>query len=179
MRGEEFLAGYPLVLDGYGWPLRIHDVLPWPDGVQAHLVATCEGSRVCLFDAQHFLHKHTYAGEREQVFVVAALAYRLFETVYEDDNQEFELTGTKAYFPVRAEEGGCLDEIKFMSHVETVREIDFHGTTLRAYTLTLAESDDFPLRLDVFAHPSVCEREFRAGDAISGFAWLFGAARGA
>jgi hypothetical protein len=66
-----------------------------------------------------------------------------------------------------------------MSHVETVREIDFHGTTLRAYTLTLAECDDFPLRLDVFAHPSVCEREFRPGDAISGFAWLFGAARGA
>jgi hypothetical protein len=107
MRGEEFLAGYPLVLDGYGWPLRIHEVLPWPDGVQAHLVATCEGSRVCLFDAQHFLHKQAYAGEREQVFVVAALAYRLFETVYENENQEFELTGTKAYFPVRAEEGAA------------------------------------------------------------------------
>ena len=33
LRNEQFVASYPLVLDGYGWPLRIHDTLTWPAAV--------------------------------------------------------------------------------------------------------------------------------------------------
>lgn len=177
LREEQFIAGYPLVVDGYGWPLKVHDTLTWPDQIQANLVVSCEGQRLCLFDTQHFLHKQSYIDERERTFVVGALAYKLFETMYDDPAQEAQLSGEKAFFPLRPEDGGCADEIKFMSHVETVREVDFHGVSLRAYTLTLAEPEDFPMRLDVFAHPNVCERDFLPGDPISGFAWLFGAAR--
>ena len=177
LRDEQFVAGYPLVVDGYGWPLKIHDTVTWPDQVQASLVTSCEGQRISLFDTQHFLHKHTYTDESEQMFVVGAIAYKLFDTLYESAEQEAELHETKAFFPLRDEDGGAIDEIKFMSHVEAVREIDFHGIPLLAYTLTLAEPEDFPMRIDVFAHASVCEREFQPGDAVSGFAWVFGAAR--
>ena len=177
LRNEEFVAGYPIVVDGFGWPLKIHDKITWPDGVQASLVASCEGQRISLFDAQHFLHKHTYSDESEHMFVVGAIAYKLFETMYESAEQEAELSQAKAFFPLREEDGGTSDEIKFMSHVEAVREVDFHGITLRAYTVTLAEPEDFPMRIDVFAHPSVCERDFQPGDPISGFAWVFGSAR--
>jgi hypothetical protein len=97
--------------------------------------------------------------------------------MYESPKQEAELSETNAFFPLRGEDGGCVDEIKFMSRVEAAREIDFHGITLRAYTVTLAEPEDFPMRIDVFAHPSVCQRDFQPGDPISGFAWVFGAAR--
>ena len=177
VRNEQFVAGYPMIVDGFGWPLKIHDTLTWPDQVQATLVASCEGQRICLFDTQHFLHKESYADTSERTFVVGALAYKLFETMYESPEQESELFATKAFFPLREEDGGCIDEIKFMSHVEAAREIDFHGITMRAYTVTLAEPEDFPMRIDVFAHPSVCERDFQVGDPISGFAWVFGAAR--
>ena len=178
LRNEQFIAGYPLVVDGYGWPLKIHDTLTWPDQVQASIVASCEGQRISLFDTQHFLHKDGYAGDSEQMFIVGAIAYKLFDTMYESAEQEAELSETKAFFPLRPEDGGGADEIKFMSHVEAVREIDFHGITLQAYTVTLAEPGEFPMRIDVFAHPTVCEREFQVGDPISGFAWVFGAARG-
>lgn len=177
LRNEEFVAGYPLVVDGFGWPLKIHDTVTWPDQVQASLVASCEGQRICLFDTQYFLHKEKYSDAAEKTFVVAALAYKMFDTMYESAEQEAELCNTKAFFPLRPEDGGSADEIKFMSHVESAREIDFHGITLRAYTVTLAEPEDFPMRIEVFAHPSVCERDFQPGDPISGFAWVFGAAR--
>lgn len=179
LRGDEFIAGYPIAVDGYGWPLKIHDRVTWPDGIQANLIASCEGARVCLFDAQHFLHRDSYSEESERTFVVAGLAYKLFDTVFESPEQKEKLAETKAYFPVDDAEGGRVDEIKFMSHVEVVREVDFWGTPLLAFTLTLAEPEDFPMRLDIFAHPSACEKEFRPGDRISGFAWLFGAARAA
>lgn len=178
LRNDQFVAAYPLVLDGYGWPLRIHDTLTWPDGVQANLMAKCDDFDICLFDTQHFLHKESYGGRRERSFVVAALAYKLFATEFESDDQEFDLFGKKEFFPLRPDEGGGVDEIKFASHVEVVREINFWGVKLVAYTLTLAETEDFPLRLEVFAHPSVCEKPFRVGEAVSGFAWLFGAAVG-
>ena len=178
LRNEEFIAGYPLVVDGFGWPLKIHDTITWPDQVQASLVASCEGQRICLFDTQHFLHKESYSDTSERTFVVGALAYKLFDTMYESAEQEAELSNTNAFFPLRAEEGGAVDEIKFMSRVEAVREVDFHGIAMRAYTVTLAEPEDFPMRIDVFAHPSVCEREFQPGEPVSGFAWVFGAARG-
>ena len=177
LRNEEFVAGYPIVVDGFGWPLKIHDTVTWPDQVQASLVASCEGQRICLVDAQHFLHKETYSDTSERTFVVGAIAYKLFETMYDNAQQEAELSQTKAFFPLQAEDGGAMDEIKFMSHVEAVREVDFHGITLRAYTVTLAEPEDFPMRIDVYAHPSVCERDFQPGEPISGFAWIFGAAR--
>lgn len=177
LRNEEFIAGYPIVVDGYGWPLKVHDTLTWPDQVQADIVASCEGQRICLFDTQHYLHKDSYSDTQERTFVVGALAYKLYDTIYESPEQEIQLAEEKAFFPLRPEDGGCVDEIKFMSHVEAAREIDFHGIPLRAYTVTLAEPDDFPMRIDVFAHPSVCERDFQPGDAISGFAWIFGAAR--
>lgn len=178
LRNEQFVAGYPLVLDGFGWPIRIHDTLTWPDGIQANLMGKCNEFDICLFDTQHFLHKDSYRGGRERTFVVAALAYKLFTTIYDNDDQEFELTGKKAFFPLRPEDGGGVDELKFMSHVEAVRELDFWGVPLLAYTVTLAETEEFPLRLEVFAHPSVCEKRFQVGDPISGFAWLFGAAHG-
>ena len=177
LRNEEFVAGYPMVVDGFGWPLKIHDTVTWPDQVQSSLVASCEGQRITLFDTQHFLHKHTYTDESEHMFVVGAIAYKLFDTMYDSPEQEAELRQTKAYFPLREEDGGTIDEIKFMSHVEAVREIDFHGIPMRAYTVTLAEPEEFPMRIDVFAHPSVCERDFAPGDAISGFAWEFETAR--
>ena len=177
LRNDQFIAGYPLVVDGYGWPLKIQDTLTWPDQVQASIVASCEGQHVCLFDTQHFLHKEQYVQDSEQMFVVGAIAYKLFDTMYESPEQEEELGDKKAFFPLRPEDGGCHDEIKFMSHVEVAREIDFHGINLRAYTVTLAEPEAFPMRIDVFAHPSVCEHDFRVGDPISGFAWIFGAAR--
>ena len=178
LRNEQFVAAYPLVLDGFGWPLRIHDTLTWPDGIQANLMAKCDDFDICLFDTQHFLHKESYVSGRERTFVVAALAYKLFTTIYENDDQEFDLAGKKSFVPLRPDEGGGVDELKFMSHVEAVRDVEFWGVRLVAYTVTLAESDEIPLRLEVFAHPSVCEKPFQVGDPISGFAWLFGAAHG-
>ena len=47
LRNQQFVAAYPLVLDGYGWPLRIHDTLTWPDGIHANLMAKCDGFDVC------------------------------------------------------------------------------------------------------------------------------------
>ena len=178
MRNEQFVAGYPLIVDGFGWPLKIHDTLTWPDQVQASLVASCEGQRICLFDTQHFLHKEHYAPDSEHMFVVGAIAYKLFDTMYESPAQEAELCQTNAFFPLRPEDGGCADEIKFMSRVEAARQIDFHGLSLQAYTVTLAEPNEFPMRIEVFSHASVCERDFQVGDPISGFAWVFGASRG-
>ena len=167
-------AVHPLVVDGFDWPLEICEVLPWPDGCQGHVIASCRGAQVCLYDTHYFLHQHRYRSGEPLQFTVAGLAYSLFGTVFEDEQQAVSLAETKAYFPVSQEEGGEVDEFKFMSHVEAVRETDFHGLPLLVYTVTIALPDDFPMRLDLFAHRSSCEKQFAVGDPISGFAWLFG-----
>ncbi|MCA9267465.1 MAG: hypothetical protein KDA41_03295 [Planctomycetales bacterium] len=172
-RDEQFLAGYPMLADGFGWPLKIRSIVPWPDGVQASLVAECEGTPLSLFDTQHFLNKASYNSGHEQTFIVGAIAYRLFAA----DDEPQPPHDAKAFLPATPEEGGQLDDIKFFTQVEAARDVDFWGVPLVAYTVTLAEPQRFPMRVDLFAHASACEKRFAPGDRISGFAWLFGAAR--
>lgn len=176
LRGQEFLTAYPIAESGYTWPMQVHDVHTWPSDVEAHLIASCHGARVCFFDAQYFRHRQLYQEQPQQNFAMAGLGYRLYETIFESAEQEQKLGDTKAYFPVGEDEGGEPDEIKFMSHVEGIREVNFWGIPLFAYTVTLALPDDFPMRLDVFAHATACDKAFSVGDRISGFAWLFGSA---
>ena len=172
-RAGEFLTAYPYDDNGFGWPIKVKEIYPWPNGVEGQVVGSCKEARVGLFDTLFFRNKDAYDRDVPLTFLVNGLAYKLFEG---EVPRGFSADYT-FYIPLTQEEEGGVDEVKFSSKVEAVEDVDFWGIPLIAYTLTLAVPEDFPLRLRMYSHASAGPRRFRVGDRLAGYAWLFGFAK--
>ena len=172
VRPGEVLAVYPYDDTGYGWPIAVQSIFPWANGLEAQVIGTCHGATIGFFDTLYFRNKGYYRQDVPLTFLISGLAYKLFEgEVPEDFSEEF-----TAYLPLTLAQEGGVDEVQFDSHVEEVREVDFWGIPLIAYTLTLATPEHFAMRLTMYSHESAGPRRFAPGERIRGIAWLFGSA---
>ena len=174
-RLDGVLTAYPYDDAGYEWPVEVKEVHAWPNGVEAQLVGSCNGARIGFFDTMFFKNGESYRQDVALTFLINGLAYKLSEgEVPEGFSEDY-----TCYLPQPPERGGGVDEVSFDSRIEDVKEVDFWGIPLIAYTLTLAVPNGFPLRLTVYSHESAGPRRFDPGDRVAGYAWLFGFARDA
>lgn len=173
-KGEvlEVLAIYPYAETSNSWPLQLDRIEESPDGLQARLYGQSGGAHFAVFDTLYFKnHGHYSVGETYEL-QVSAIAYQL------EFDEPAEASGGQSGFgalPVlTADRDAAEDEVVFHSTVEDVFECEFWGIELQVYLLTLLHTQDGPLRVELYTHPSLTERRFAVGDRVRGVAWLFG-----
>ncbi|MFO0621283.1 MAG: hypothetical protein U0745_07805 [Polyangia bacterium] len=168
----EVLAIYPYAETANSWPLQLDRIDESPDGLQARLCGQAGGAHFAVFDTLYFKnHEHYLVGETYEL-QVSAIAYQL------EFDEPAEASGGQSGFgalPVlTADRDAAEDEVVFHSTVEDVFECEFWGIELQVYLLTLLHTQDGPLRVELYTHPSLTERRFAVGDRVRGVAWLFG-----
>jgi len=173
-KGEvlEVLAIYPYAETANSWPVQLDRIEESPDGLQARLVGHCGGAHFAVFDTLYFKnHGHYSIGEVYDL-QVSAIAYQLeFD---EPAEQSGALSGFGSLPALSSDRDAAEDEIVFHSTIEDVFDCEFWGIELQVYLVTLLHGPSGPLRVELYAHPSLTERRFAVGERVRGVAWLFG-----
>jgi hypothetical protein len=178
LRGAACASAFPYVDKGHVWPLEVHEQYEWPGGIEGQVYGSCHEAAIGLFDAHYAQNRDRYRRSAGPfLFQVDALAYSVWG-VEAAESPDF-ATGVKAYMPVSDQEDyvASLDEIQFLSVVETVRSAVSFGLRFDVYTMTIAlpaGSDGFSMRLNLYTPPHAEPHTFSVGDRIGGVCWLFG-----
>ncbi len=173
-KGEvlEVLAIYPYAETTNSWPMELERIDETPDGLQARLCGRSGGAHFAVFDTLYFKnHRHYSIGETYDL-QVSAIAYQLEldEPAQHSDGH----SGFGSLPSLSSDREAAEDEIVFHSTVEDVYDCEFWGIELQVYLVTLLHTPNGPLRVELYAHPSLADRRFAIGDRVRGVAWLFG-----
>lgn len=175
-RGEqlELLAMYPYAESPHIWPLLLERIEESADGLEARLLGSSDGATVAFYDTLYLKNRDTYRLGDTYNLQVSAIAYQL-----EPDQlgEEFapDFTGFGPLSRFSPDSAAAPDEVVFHSYIEAVFSIDFWGVPLRVYVIPLArpDRDKPPLRVEVYVHDAVADRQFAVGERVRGVLWLF------
>ena len=175
-RGEqlELLAMYPYAESPHVWPLLLERIEESADGLEARLLGSSDGTTVAFYDTLYLKNRDTYRLGDTYNLQVSAIAYQL-----EPDQlgEEFapDFTGFGPLSRFSPDSAAAPDEVVFHSYIEEVFAIDFWGVPLRVYVIPLARParDKPPLRVEVYVHDAVADRQFTVGERVRGVLWLF------
>ncbi len=168
----EVLAIYPYAETSNTWPMELERIDESPDGLQARLYGRSGGAHFAVFDTLYFKnHRHYSLGETYDL-QVSAIAYQL--ELDEPAEHSSALSGFGSLPSLSSDREAAEDEIVFHSTIEDVFDSEFWGIELQVYLITLLHTPSGPLRVEMYAHPSLAERRFAIGDRVRGVAWLFG-----
>lgn len=175
-RGErlELLAMYPYAESPHVWPLLLERIEESADGLEARLLGSSDGATVAFYDTLYLKNRDTYRLGDTYNLQVSAIAYQLEP---DELGEEFapDFTGFGPLSRFSPDSAAAPDEVVFHSYIESVFTIDFWGVPLRVYVIPLArpDRDKPPLRVEVYVHETLADREFAVGERVRGVLWLF------
>lgn len=175
-RGErlELLAMYPYAESPHVWPLLLERIEESADGLEARLLGSSDGATVAFYDTLYLKNRDTYRLGDTYNLQVSAIAYQLEpDQLGEDFAPDFTGFGPLSRFS--PDSAAAPDEVVFHSYIEAAFAIDFWGVPLRVYVIPLArpDRDKPPLRVEVYVHDAVADRQFAVGERVRGVLWLF------
>lgn len=175
-RGQqlELLAMYPYAESPHVWPLRLERIEESADGLEARLLGSSDGAQVAFYDTLYLKNREAYRLGDTYNLQVSAIAYQLEP---DELGEEFapDFTGFGPLSRFSPDSAAAPDEVVFHSYIEEVFTIDFWGVPLRVYVIPLArpDRDKPPLRVEVYVHDAIADREFSVGERVRGVLWLF------
>jgi hypothetical protein len=175
-RGQqlELLAMYPYAESPHVWPLRLERIEESADGLEARLLGSSDGAQVAFYDTLYLKNRDAYRLGDTYNLQVSAIAYQLEP---DELGEEFapDFTGFGPLSRFSPDSAAAPDEVVFHSYIEEVFTIDFWGVPLRVYVIPLArpDRDKPPLRVEVYVHDAIADREFSVGERVRGVLWLF------
>jgi len=166
----EVRSVHPYSESGYLWPLRLQLVERSSDGGTAAVMGKSGPAAIGLFDTMHF--RSRYEDDVEYSFQVSGIALALQrETLPETYAADF--CGYGSMRLVSLDPQQPADVIELHSVVQAVQQVDFWGTKLTRYLLTIAKLGDADLTFDVYGNDEVVGR-YAVGDRVAGHVWVFG-----
>jgi hypothetical protein len=176
-------SAYPEVQDGPRWPIKVSEIIPWSNGMEAQIAGSCYGAEVRFFDTRYYTNKHRYRVGETYDFGMGALAYTLGRAVDKeaesDVGAKVSFKGAAAYMPAgTSDEHADIDDYWCHSPLEgePVRAA-LAGNKLTGYPLIMAIPQDFEMRVKVFAAEHALAPDMAAvqiEDDLEGFLWLHG-----
>ena len=181
---EEVLAAYPFGATGKINEVEVHEIDPWPAGVEACLSATFHGECVDFFDTLYYKYKDKYTLPTTRPFVFSAVALSILVC------DEFEMVGmglspdATILVPVskvETEFEAKPDRYVFQSTVREAEAIRFAETPVHKLVVTLFNvnrpktgSQDFDAVLYASCHVLPEGYTPVPGDILQGVLWLTG-----
>ncbi|MDQ3706199.1 MAG: hypothetical protein M3437_13505 [Chloroflexota bacterium] len=185
LSGGTLESAYPEALPGSAWPVVVHEVIPWANGIEGQITGDCHGASISFFDTRFYANRNKYRVGEQHTFRMSAFAY----TVSRASDAEVEIgTGTKvslkgarAYMPanIGANPDADIDEYWFHSPLESAAsEAEFAGRRLHALPITMAIPGDFEMGLVLYAAGHTLDLNTNLATPeeldLEGYLWLQG-----
>lgn len=161
---------HPYSESGYLWPMQLQLVEESSDRGTAVVMGKTGPAAMGIFDTMYFRKK--YEDDVEYSFQVSGIALALKREALPERFAE-DFCGYGNMRLVSMDRQQPADVIELHSVVQATQQVEFWGTTLTRYLVTIAKLGDRDLTFDVYGNDEVVGR-FAVGDRIAGHVWVFG-----
>lgn len=183
-KDRQLVGAYPEIVGGPVWPVTLHKITPWANGVEGQLSGDCHGAAVSFFDTRFYANRKKYRPGQTYNFHMAALAYKVgpaqdLEVGVDELGAKVSLKGAHAFMPAASGQNqDDIDDYWFYSAPNgPVSEVEFASARLKVYPITLALPEEFEMRLPLYAAQHVIAPDMASlepDEDLAGFLWLQG-----
>ncbi len=199
-RRNELMSIFPFASEGVQHTLKLNEIYPWENGVEAQIGAEAmDLIEITFFDTDYVLNKGFYGPERFYEFILAGFAYHcriddpipsglvdktteMFEEMINSDNdtqklsEKLKMSNYAVFVPT---DGGDRDDYQFRGKVKKIDGVQMLGKEFLRIRTTVAKLilnekvEDFDLDIYVNSN-NFDDHKPNVGDDVAGILWLQG-----